>query len=107
MDIMEHEQSAAKTWVVIVFLLLIVSFQGGLAYLLIGDLGQPDWDYRPVRDVPGESPYAMYEYLPFPQHVKGDQADYPPLDENAWIPELNRNWDKSFFPTPQQNAMGE
>ncbi|MCK7515199.1 MAG: hypothetical protein MZV70_71840 [Desulfobacterales bacterium] len=38
---------------------------------MIGDLGQPDWDYRPVPDVYGESPYAMYPPVPYPQHVRG------------------------------------
>ena len=50
----EHEGSAAKTWFVVFLLLLIVGFQGALSYYMIGDRGQPDWDYRPVPDVPDE-----------------------------------------------------
>ena len=71
MEHMQHRDSAVLTWVVIFLLLLIVSFKAGLAYFLIGDRGQPDWDFRPVKDVPGESPYAIYEVFPFPQHVGG------------------------------------
>ena len=52
----------------------IVLFQGWLAYTVIGDLGQPDWDYRPIPDVYGESPYAMYPPVPYPQHVRGPQG---------------------------------
>ena len=47
---------------------------GLLAYTVIGNLGQPDWDYRPVADVSGESPYAMYPPVPYPQHVLGAQG---------------------------------
>ena len=119
-----HEGSTVKTVVVIFLLLFIVGFQGALSYFLVGDRGQPDWDLRPVKDVPGESPYAMYEFFPFPQHVAGNDADYPPLDRRwgfpyaiykdaqpteggdaAYVP-LAPGWDKTMFPAPRQNAIG-
>ncbi len=64
-----------KSWVIISLLVLFVLFKGGLAYYVIGDLGQPDWDYRPVKDIPAESPYAAYELLPYPQHVRGKKGE--------------------------------
>jgi hypothetical protein len=64
----------AKTWLLLAAMVGIVLFQGWLAYSLIGDLGQPDWDYRPVPDVYGESPFAMYPPILFPQHVRGPQG---------------------------------
>lgn len=70
----EHNPSAVKTWLLILFMVGIVAFKGWLAFSIIGDLGQPDWDYRPIRDVPGESPYAVgdpYHPLPYAQHVLG------------------------------------
>ena len=73
-DLMENtrrESSRGKTWFIISLLVLLVLVQGGLAYFIVGDLGQPDWDYRPYKDVPGESPYAVYEPLPYSQHVRG------------------------------------
>ncbi len=73
----EHQTSVFKTWLLILFFVAIVAFQGWLAYTLIGDLGQPDWDYRPIKDVPGESAYAIsdpYHPLPYPQHVRGAQG---------------------------------
>jgi len=78
----QHSLSAFKTWLLILFFVAIVTFQGWLAYTLIGDRGQPDWDYRPIKDVPGESPYAIadpYHSLPYPQHVRGEQGSegYP------------------------------
>jgi hypothetical protein len=102
MEHTEHEPSSAKTWIIIALLLIIVIFKGGLAYFLIGDRGQPDWDYRPVKDVPGESPFAVYEYFHFPQHVKGDETDYPPLTDDKSLAE---GWNRSFFPSPKTNAM--
>ena len=74
----EHTSSRPKTWLVVAACVAIVVFQGWLAYTVIGDLGQPDWDYRPVKDVPGESAYTLtepYHPLPYPQHVYGQQGD--------------------------------
>ena len=70
-----HEASTFKTWIIILMLLIFILVKGGLAYFVIGDLGQPDWDYRPVKDVPGESPYAIYPSVPYPQHVKGQKGE--------------------------------
>ena len=75
MDHSEHEASAVKTWFLIMLMVGWVAFKGWLAYTVIGDLGQPDWDYRPILDVPGESTYAInnpYHVLPYAQHVNGE-----------------------------------
>ena len=84
-----HPESIAKTWIVVILLLGWVLFKGGLAYFMIGDPGMPDWDYRPVKDVPGESPYAIYETLPHIQHVRGEKGEsfeilpYMQLDQDV------------------------
>ena len=79
----EHTTSRLKTWLLVAACVAIVASQGWLTWTIIGDLGQPDWDYRPVRDVPGESAYTLtnpYHPLPFSQHVYGRQGDeYNPL----------------------------
>ena len=70
-----HESSAVKTWFLVLVMVGWVAFKGWLAYTVIGDLGQPDWDYRPIMDVPGESAYAIadpYHPLPYAQHVMGE-----------------------------------
>ena len=67
--------SSLKSWFIVCLLVLFVLFKGGLAFYVIGDLGQPDWDYRPMKDIPAESPYAVYELLPNPQHVRGDKGE--------------------------------
>ena len=69
-----HESSAVKTWFLVLLMVGWVAFKGWLAFTFIGDLGMPDWDYRPIKDVPGESAYAIknpYHPLPYAQHVKG------------------------------------
>ena len=66
-----HASSVFVTWAVILGLLAVILFKGAFAFFMIGDRGQPGWDYRPVPDTPGESPYAIYEPLLHPQHVTG------------------------------------
>ena len=73
----EHSTSWLKTVLLVIMCLAIVIFQGWLAHIVIGDLGQPDWDYRPVKDVPGESAYTLtdpYHPVPYPQHVVAKQG---------------------------------
>jgi flagellar basal body-associated protein FliL len=69
------KESSFATWVVIFLLLVIILAKGFFSFFVVGDKGQPTWDYRPVKDVPGESPYAIYEPLPHPQHVKGQRGE--------------------------------
>jgi hypothetical protein len=75
MDSSHHSQSVLLTWVVVLLLLGFILAKGFLSFYVVGDLGQPDWDYRPVADLPGESPFAIYPALPFPQHVRGAQGE--------------------------------
>ena len=69
------ELSPTKTWMLIFLLVLFVLATGFFAFSVVGDRGQPSWDYRPVNDVPGESPYAVYDVMPFPQHVRGAEGE--------------------------------
>ena len=75
MSYSQHESSAVKTYFLILVMVGWVVFKGWLAFTVIGDLGQPDWDYRPIMDVPGQSAYASsnpYHALPYAQHVRGE-----------------------------------
>ncbi len=54
----------------IFILLVIILVKGLLSFYVVGDLGQPDWDFGVVKDIPGESVYAVYP-LDNPQHVRG------------------------------------
>jgi hypothetical protein len=68
-------ESVFATWVFIAALILYFLLFSTFTYFFVGDKGQPEWDFRPVADVPGQSPYAIYTPLPFPQHVKGDEGE--------------------------------
>ena len=71
MEANEHKESIVRTWLVILLLVAVILAQGLFSLFIVGDRGQPTWDYRPVKDVPGESAYAIYQKLSYPQHVKG------------------------------------
>ena len=75
MDRLTPQESSFATWVVILLLFGLILVKGLFAFSLVGDRGQPTWDYRPVKDVPAESPYAIYEPLPSQQHVKGQKGE--------------------------------
>jgi hypothetical protein len=70
-----HKESSFVSWVIIFLLLALILGKGLFSFLVVGDLGQPTWDYRPIKDVPAESPYAVYELVPYPQHVKGAEGE--------------------------------
>jgi len=63
------------TWGLIFVLTFLILLKGAFTFLLVGDLGQPTWDYHIIKDVPGQSPYAIYKPLPFPQHVRGPEGE--------------------------------
>lgn len=67
--------SVLRTYVVIIAMVALILFKGALALVMIGDRGQPDWDYRPIEDVPAESAYGVYQPLPHPQHVLGAEGE--------------------------------
>lgn len=71
----QNTESAGRTWVWVFLLVTFILFKGYFTFVVVGDLGQPTWDYRPVKDVPGESPYAIYEPLPYPQHIRGEKGE--------------------------------
>ena len=69
-----HQKSGFFSWLILFLIILIILIQGAFSLKVVGDLGQPDWDYRPILDVPGESAYAIdkpYHALPYGQHVRG------------------------------------
>jgi hypothetical protein len=69
------KESTWVTWIVIVLLLAWILGKGFFSFFVVGDMGQPTWNYRPIKDVPGESPYAVYQGQPYPQHVKGAKGE--------------------------------
>lgn len=69
------KESTFGFWVILVLLLALILGKGLMAFFVVGNLGQPDWNYGIVPDVPGQSPYAIYEPMPHPQHVRGDKGE--------------------------------
>ncbi len=75
MELEQKRKWGVPGWVIIVLLVLLILAKGIYSYLVVGDKGQPTWDYRPVSDVPAESPHGIYEPLPYPQHVEGEKGE--------------------------------
>jgi heme/copper-type cytochrome/quinol oxidase subunit 3 len=73
-DTHTHE-SVTRTFLWIAIMLSIILFKGFMAFFVVSDMGQPTWAYRPVKDVPAQSPYAKYQLLPHQQHVRGDKGE--------------------------------
>jgi hypothetical protein len=65
------KDSVVYTWIWIVILLCIILGTGAFTFFVVSDKGNQSWDYRPVKSLPSESPYAEYQKVPFPQHIKG------------------------------------
>ena len=71
MNDQHNHESLFRTWVWLGIMLGIILFKGFLAFTVVSDMGQPNWAYRPVKDVPAVSPYAVYQRLPNTQHIRG------------------------------------
>jgi len=65
------KESTLASWAIILLCVLFILVKGAFTFFMVGNPGQPSWDYRPIKDVPGESPYAIYKLLPHPQHISG------------------------------------
>jgi hypothetical protein len=74
MEAHDNHGKAWVAWAVVAVALSVILAKGFFAFYMVTDRGQPTWDYRPVADIPGSSPYAVYAPLPFPQHVRGNQG---------------------------------
>ena len=65
------KDTVVMTWIWITILVCIVLGVGIFTFFVVSDKGVSPWDYRPVKSLPSESPYADYQKVPFPQHIKG------------------------------------
>jgi len=75
MDHPETHESAKMTWLVISLIVAFILAKGAFSFWVVGDPQYDGWDLRPVRDIPGESAYAIYETLPTSQHVRGKEGE--------------------------------
>ncbi len=65
------KDTALATWIWIFTLVCFILGVGLFTFFVVSHKGEPTWDYQPVKSLPSESPYADYQKLPFPQHIKG------------------------------------
>ena len=63
-----------RTYLWITTMVAIILGVGYFSFVVVADKGVPTWDYRPVKSLPSESPYAGYEKNPLGQHVSGKEA---------------------------------
>lgn len=70
----QEKESIFVTWLIISLLVLFILAKGFFALYVIGDPDQSGWNYQPIKDIPGESAYAIYETLPSSQHIKGREG---------------------------------
>ena len=75
MESHKDHTSSGKTWLIVASLAVFILAKGAFSFFVVGDRGQPTWNYRPVNDVPAASPYAVYDALPYPQHVRGEKGE--------------------------------
>lgn len=71
----EKKRTSLGLWLILWLLLLIILLKGHFSHTVVGDLGQPTWEFGAIEDVPGASPHAMYPLLPNPQHVRGRKGE--------------------------------
>ncbi len=75
METVNHKTSVLRTWFWIFTMLAIILGVGGFTFVVVSDKGKPSWDYRPVKNIPSESPYAVYTKNPSGQHVSGREEN--------------------------------
>lgn len=73
MNTLKVKETVLHTWLWIIALVGIILGVGYFAFIVVADKGKPTWDYRPVKSLPSESPYATYQKNPLGQHVNGKE----------------------------------
>jgi hypothetical protein len=74
MNTLKIKDSILRTWMWIIIMIAIILGVGYFAFIVVADKGKPSWDYRPVKSIPSESPYATYQKNPAGQHVNGQNT---------------------------------
>ncbi|OGQ91614.1 MAG: hypothetical protein A2464_10640 [Deltaproteobacteria bacterium RIFOXYC2_FULL_48_10] len=77
MNPLKMKESILRTWLWIIALVGIILGVGYFTFIVVSDKGRPSWDYRPVKNIPSESPYATYPKNPQGQHVNEKEGRTP------------------------------
>ena len=68
-ELHKKDQSALRSWLVVVGIAVAFLVWGLLVYVSVGDKGVPNWNFGVVEDIPGQSPYSTHQTKKFPNLV--------------------------------------
>ena len=54
----QKENPTIKDWLVPIAIAVLFLIWGLLIFFMVGNKGQPPWDFGVVEDIPGQSPYS-------------------------------------------------
>ena len=54
----QEEKPRIKDWFVPIAIAVLFLVWGLLIFFMVGNKGQPPWDFGVVEDIPGQSPYS-------------------------------------------------
>ena len=54
----QKENSTLKDWLVPIAIAVLFLVWGLAIFFMVGNKGQPPWDFGVVDDIPGQSPYS-------------------------------------------------
>jgi hypothetical protein len=54
----QKENSTLKDWLVPIAIAVLFLVWGLVIFFMVGNKGQPPWDFGVVEDIPGQSPYS-------------------------------------------------
>ena len=54
----QKDSSTLKDWLVPIAIAGLFLVWGLLIFFMVGNKGQPPWDFGVVEDIPGQSPYS-------------------------------------------------
>ena len=54
----QKENPTIKDWLVPIVIAVLFLLWGLLIFFMVGNKGQPPWDFGVVDDIPGQSPYS-------------------------------------------------
>jgi hypothetical protein len=54
----QKDNPTIKDWLVPIAIAVLFLIWGLLIFFMVGNKGQPPWDFGVVEDIPGQSPYS-------------------------------------------------
>ncbi len=54
----QQEKPGIKDWLVPIAIAALFLLWGLIIFFMVGNKGQPPWDFGAVEDIPGQSPYS-------------------------------------------------